>query len=630
MRKFVFILVFMLLAALGLAWSSFETPSAGLPADGRGRGALVVAVSEDCGSLDPGFTSTLTDFRIIRSLYEPLLRTPYGGGPPEPGAAAALPDITPDGLTYHLAIRPEAKWSNGDPVLAQDFRYAWMRAMLPDTGSQYVSLMELIAGAKDFGAWRLNACALAEAMNGDGLDAVLAEKAAAAKTATDKDAAKKEAQMLRDFLAQNPWLNDPRERTAEKTWARTLQAFDRMVGIKAQGRSLEITLEKPAPYFTALLAFPTFSPLHQKSMEARRTFMDGTVRLNRDARYFLPDTLVSNGPYRLAEWHFRRRMVLDQNAYYWQKDAMNNLRLVQRVVPEAALALRLYNEGEIDILVEMGDPILQAQLVAAAKTGKHPDVHNITVAGTYYYQFNCRPEVNGRKNPLADPRVRRALAGCIDRRTLIDEVTRLGQPEALTLTPPGAITGYAPPVETGVPFDLNAAKALLKEAGYADGTEVGPIGLLYNNNGSHKDVALVLAKNWETSLGLTIKTDACEFHPMLDRRRAGNFDICRGGWYGDYADPTTFLDMFVTGNSNNDGAYSNPEYDALMAQATNERDAAKRFAILRQAETILLQDAPLATIYHNTDLKLFDAAKHDLKPDAWANYRFERVVGNRR
>lgn len=612
MRKFAFILLFILAGAMALAFFSFEKPTRGLPPDAKGRGALVVTVISDCGSLDPGFTNTLRDFRIIRSLYEPLLRTPRGGGDPEPGAAIALPEISADGRTYRLALRPDAKWSNGDPVTTEDFRYAWMRAMLPDTGCKYISLMELIAGAREFGAWRESACTLADGLN----DGDLGEKLAAKKP--------EEALALRAFLAANPWLNDPAARTPEKLWARTLAAFDAQVGLKADGRTLAITLEKPTPYFSALLTFPTFSPLHRASVEKRRAFLAGSTRIERDTHYFLPGSLVSNGPYRLDEWMTRRSMTLNQNPHYWQKEAMGNIRLVQRVVPENAASLNLLRDGLVDIVLDLGQPALQAQLVEYA--GLRKDVNVTPVAGTYYYQFNCRPEVNGRKNPLANPKVRRALAACIDRKAIINQVTRLHQPTAKAFTPVGSIPGYAPPEEAGVDFDPALAKKLLAESG----EKFDAVGLLYNTTGVHKDVAVAIAKQWEENLGLTVRQDACEYQPMLDRRRSGNFEVCRAGWYGDYPDPTTFLDMFVTGNSNNDGGYSNPKFDALMVQAADEHDVKKRFAVLRQAETLLMEDMPLATIYGEVEVKLFDPALHDLMPDAWGNYRLECVPSKRR
>lgn len=612
MQKFAIILATVLLAAFGLSWFSFETPNSGLPADARGRGALVVSVGADCSSLDPGYTNTLSDFRIIRSVYEPLLRTPFGGGEPEPATATALPEISQDGLTYRLNMRPDAKWSNGDAVTAEDFRYAWMRVMLPDTTSRYASLMDLIAGAKDFAAWRENACQLADALNAGTLEKTLA----GAKPA--------DAEKLRDFLGQNPWLRDAGLRTPAKTWERTCEAFDRLVGLKARGRELEITLAKPTPYFTSLLPFPTFSPVHRASLEARRAFLAGSVRIQRDARYFMPGTLIGNGAYRLDEWVLRRRITLNQNPHFWEKDAMQNIRLVHRVVADSSLALGMLGDGALDIVLEVQDPALQAQLVESQKLRR--DVHPTPVAGTYYYLFNCRPEINGHRNPLANPKVRRALAACINREAITSHVTRLRQPSAKAFVPPDAIPGYVPPDEAGVDFDPVQAKKWLAESG----EKMESVSLLYNTSGVHKDVAVAIAKQWEDALGLTIKHDACEFHPMLDRRQAGNFEVCRAGWYGDYADPTTFLDMFVTGDSNNDGGYSNPQYDALMTKAKSEREQAKRFAILREAEALLLQDAPLATIYTQVDVKLFDAAKNDLKPDAWNDYRFDRVPSKRR
>lgn len=603
MRKFAAILALVLAFALTMAFLSFEKPTVNLPPDAKGRGALVVSVVSDCASLDPGFTSSLTDYRIIRPLYETLLRVPYGGGAPEPGCAEAMPEVSANGKTYRFTLREDAKWSSGDKVTAEDFRYAWMRVMLPDTMGKYATLMDLIAGAKEFAVWRTQACAAAEALSA-GTEP--ADKAAAA------------------FLAQNPWLRDAAARTPEALWARTLAQFDATVGLKADGRQFEVTLATPTPYFPALLPFFTFSPVHKASMEARRAFIPGTCRVLRDATYFRPGTLVSNGPYRLDEWVSRRQIVLNQNPHYWEKDAMANIRLVQKVVAENALSLSMMRDGALDIALDLGNPTLQSQLVEAR--AKRPDVHPIPVASTYFYNLNCRPTVHGRPNPLANPKVRRALAAAVNRDIVVAQITRLHQPMAKAFTPPGTIPGYVPPAEAGISFDPALAKRLLAESG----EKVETLSLLYSTGGAHQEIAVAVAKMWEETLGITVRLEGCEFQPMLDRRHAGNYEICRAGWMGDFPDPITFLDLFETGNSNNDAGWSNPAFDALLAKSRAETDPAKRLDILRRAEALMLEEMPVVIFYTQLEIKLYDAAKNDLKPDAWGNYRFERVPSSRR
>ncbi len=86
--------------------------------------------------------------------------------------------------------------------------------------------------------------------------------------------------------------------------------------------------------------------------------------------------------------------------------------------------------------------------------------------------------------------------------------------------------------------------------------------------------------------------------------------VSRGAWFGDYGDPTTFLDINRTGDGNNDRGYTNPAYDDLLIRAARERDPARRLAILTSAEQLLVEtDVPFAPIFQYVQTYLFDAKK---------------------
>ena len=112
----------------------------------------------------------------------------------------------------------------------------------------------------------------------------------------------------------------------------------------------------------------------------------------------------------------------------------------------------------------------------------------------------------------------------------------------------------------------------------------------------------------------------------MERRRAHDFAVARGGWFGDYRDPTTFLEQFRSGDGHNDSAYSNSEFDRLLAEAEMELDAEKRLEILRQAETLMLTEQPIAPIYQYTSLHVYDPeVVHNLNPNPWNFRQLDRV-----
>ncbi|MEO0476348.1 MAG: peptide ABC transporter substrate-binding protein [Planctomycetota bacterium] len=618
MLRFAAIFGLIAIVTLLAAFSSFDPGPKPLTDD---RGTLRFAIPNDPGNMDPGRTSASTDFRVVKCIYEPLLVIKWGGIEIEPGTAEAMPTVSEDGLTYTFTIRQDAKWSDGVPVTADDFVFGWRRGMLKETAGKYESLYDIIAGVKEFKKWR---------------NALVSEASFEASfTADDPD--DKEAKAEKDkerveFLAKYPEFESQLKLSPEERWAITLDAFDERVGIKAlDKRTLQVTLEAPTAYFDALCAFPTFSPMPKHHLEPKAKIDDAGWYIE-DSYFGDPDQLVTNGPYVLSEWRHKVRMVFDQNPYYWNKDAMRNIRIVQETIPDANLQYLRYEEGLLDWIPDVGaiKQKLMEQKREAEKTGSDAwdHIHNIANAGTYYYEFNCRPELpNGTPNPMANPLVRRAMGMCIDREKIVRSVTEMNEPVALLMVPDNEIAGYIGPAEAGLPFDPEAAKQLLAEAGYPDGEGFPPIKFTVNNDAGpgHANIALPVIKAWEDNLNIKVDLEQIEFKVLLERATKGNYHARRAGWFGDYADPTTWLDMYRTGDSNNDAAYGKPAYDQLLKDAALELDKEKRFAMLAEAEAMLLQDAPIVPIFFYTTVTVYDEDRVDIGQNAWNNLRLELV-----
>ena len=147
--------------------------------------------------------------------------------------------------------------------------------------------------------------------------------------------------------------------------------------------------------------------------------------------------------------------------------------------------------------------------------------------------------------------------------------------------------------------NIEKAKELLKEAGYENGDGIPTIELMYNSEGSHKDICQIVQQNL-AEIGINVELTNQEWAVFLNTRQQGGYEIARQGWIGDYSDPMTFLDIFVTGGGNNDSGYSNSDYDKLISEAKVESDTAKRKELLREAEDILMEDMPILPIYYYT------------------------------
>jgi oligopeptide transport system substrate-binding protein len=330
-------------------------------------------------------------------------------------------------------------------------------------------------------------------------------------------------------------------------------------------------------------------------------------------------------------WRYKRDMRLERNPYYWNPAGARAESIEIRVIEDANTALLAAEAGGIDWLAEVlveyrADLLAQRKryeerhrseldrLLAEGRTidealallppperGERRNVHGLKAFGTDFYSFNCRPTLaDGRANPFADPRVRRAFALAVDKRLLVERVTRLNEPISNVLVPPDSIPGYDGP--EGLPFDPERARRELADAGWidrdGDGRVEGPDGgrfptvdLLYSTgNPRYRDLSLALRDMWQSRLGVEVVTRGKETKDFREDLKEGRFMIARGGWYGDYGDPTTWLDLSRSTDGNNDRKYDNPAYDAMLDAAADEPDPARRFAILAEAERFLMEE----------------------------------------
>lgn len=491
----------------------------------------------DIFTLDLNQMSYLQDFRVTYALREGLYSPTGPEFAPEP-AGAVSHELSADGRVYTFHLRKEARWSNGDPVVAGDYVFSWRR-LLEDPG-EYTYLFYAIKGAEPY----------------------------------------------------------------EKAFASRKPADFASVGIEAlNDHTLRVTLERPVAYFLDLVAFPTFYPRHEPSMRKFANTDSKTGRVTYDNRYTRPPDVVTNGPFRLAKWEFKRVLRLEKSDQYWDQ-ANVRLGAIENLINDNPLSMVLqFEAGAVDWITEVPN-----DLAADLKDSGRQQLNSCTAFGTFFLTLYCKPKLpasvlNGATNPLADVRVRQALALSIDKRFITDEITRMGEAVADTYIPPGTLRGYTS--LPGLGRDVAKAKQLLADAGYPEGRGFPKIPILYNTeNATRARIVQALKQQWKQNLGIDVEIEGIEGKIFRQRVSSKEYAIATVAWFGDYPDVATFTDKYLSTSLQNDSAWENPVYDKLLADAANELDPQKRFDLLRQAEHMINTELPILPIYHYVNVSL--------------------------
>ena len=355
------------------------------------------------------------------------------------------------------------------------------------------------------------------------------------------------------------------------------------------GKTLTIVLGYPCSYFDKIAAFAAMSPVQQATVEA-----------NGDAWCTSPDTYVCNGPYMITEWTPSERIVLTKNPNYvggWDNSKIVSDSITLLLLEDSSASFAAYNSGEAVLIKDV--PTDEIPSLTKAEDGG--DFYVDTILGTYYVSLNLK------RDAFKDAKVRKALSLAIDRDYVANTIMQGTYSTADSIVGPGIVdengyfhdNGNAPYISADYEANLAEAKKLLEEAGYPNGEGYPTIEYSTNDAGYHVPLAEYLQQAWG-DLGITLTISKMEWSSFTAARRAGEYDVARNGWVMDYNDPSNMLDLFCSGNGNNDGKYSNPEFDAAI-EASRVADVSEHFAQLHKAEDILMEDTGCLPIAYYND-----------------------------
>jgi oligopeptide transport system substrate-binding protein len=572
---------------------------------GRPPGDLYVATLGEPEYLDPGLVSDQGSSVVVDDLFEGLLVVHPQDLHLTQGVATHY-DKSDDNRFFRFYLRPEARWSDGKPVTAHDFVYAWRRVLTPAVGSRMATMLHVLKNGRLFQEDKLKVLSRPEVLRAT-RDASDGDKLEAGTPLTivahEKDAA----------LAEVEVQARPRYRPEEPVKAPARRGFvpiaalhtdASVVGVRAKGdHVLEVELERPTSYFLELCAYHTLYPVRQDVIEHFEA-------MGRPDLWYRAGNIVVNGPYTVEDWVFRYAITLTRNPHHYDYERLKTQRVVWQLIESYIATLNLYKTGDLDYI----GAATSLPNWYIERLSRHRDYSNALYAAVYYYELNVE------KKPLDDVRVRQALNLAVDKQLLVDSVTRGGQAPATHYVPDVIGAGYSDAVDAdrragrdpfagvGHDFDPDRARALLRDAGYKveqrDGewhaSGVPSLEILYNTSEGHRAIAVALQDMWKRHLGLTVQLRNEEFKVMLKNMRDGNFQIARLGWIADYNHPHSFMDTYLSYSDNNWTRWHDKTFDGLVEEAARTADPLQSIELYRKAEAYAVAAMPRLPLYFYT------------------------------
>ena len=369
--------------------------------------------------------------------------------------------------------------------------------------------------------------------------------------------------------------------------------------------TLRVTLDRPTLYLAALAAHPTWMPVHRATIEKFGKLED------RDSAWTRPGNLVGNGPFVLTEWRPNARLVVAKNPHYWGAVQNHLARVIFFPTEKSDIEELNFRAGQMHVTFAVPSSKIPTYRQQA------PDRLRIDrQIYTFYVNFNVT------KPPLDHVKLRRALALAIDREAIVRAVYQGAAQPALTLTAPDH-SGYVAPAPPAC--DFAAARALLADAGFPGGRGLPSFPMQVLNDDKQPRVAEAIQAMWQRELGVRITIEPLEQKTVFQNQQTLTHVIGITGWVADYADPITFLDLFRTGGGNNWTGWGSKDYDRLLEAAADTADPRARFKILQQAETLLLDEAPIAPYAFVSRAYLIHPAVKNWLPAPLGYHRYQLV-----
>ncbi len=499
---------------------------------------------------DPALVAAAPDTDAVRALCEGLTDYDSRNLAVIPGAAQRW-ESSDDYRVWTFYLRPNGRWSNDDPLTAQDFVRSWRRAAAFGDQAPHSRLLENIEGIHSTNI---------------------------ANNTTHQPIFQLKQSNTSNFASQRTSLIAPGETRKLKSKQRPVESS---FGAEAISHDvLRVRLLRPDANFPALVAHPVFYPVHDESniAAAAQTAEKKTSPVQRMS-------LITNGAFHLSAIS-TDGVVLERAPNYWDATEvkLQRVRFVANATAESALAA--YRAGEVDAVTNAGFEPLALKMLAPYK-----DFRRATYGALTFYR------INPAKPPFDDVRVRQALSLAIDRGRLSEDVMNGTTEPATKFLPVPLSVETKTNTDSPLPIEYNAERArrLLAAAGFPNGKGFPTVRLLINRNDQQRIVAQSVVGMWQSALGITTELIVKEWDAYEAALFAGDYDIARRGIVMQTPDEANNLrQMFETGVA---ASNSPPKNNSDSLLKNNKETLAHSFAQDVTTEAQALRQMPAIPLY---------------------------------
>jgi len=565
------------------------------------RNILRYVNGDEPETLDPTISNGQPEARLYLALYQGLVEYDPKNLAPVPALAERW-HINNDSSEFTFHLRTNGRWSNGDPIDANDFVYSFRRALARETASKNASMAFYLKYAQAYNSQRVfvrdqktgqfllakdfDETLPPEPLSGSPIDAAKSEYIPDAKETTPDPDSAFHHQMHAPTRLTLPGEEKARNKSLDAdAKLKAAVAGKEFVPVKAEDLGVEavdkytlrISLSQPAPFFLGLLAHQVFRIVPRKVVEQYGN------------TWAHAEHIVTCGPFKVKLWKPYDQLVLERDPMYWDVANVKLDEIYFYPILDNATVMNLYKVGELDAIYNHAVP--------------NPWVHIIKTKKDYMDKGEAAIDyliINTTKPPLNNPKVRKAFNLSIDKEAYANW-RRIVKP-LNGFTPEGMFPGYPQPKPE--PFNPEEARKLLGEAGYpvsqnADGSFSCPkfpmdqVEFVYNTQAQNRSFAEWMQAQWKQNLGVTVGLRQLEWKTFLEAKEKLDFKgFMRGAWGADYMDPFTFLSLFYTGGESGTG-WQDPKYVQMLDEANRTLDHEKRYEMLSKAEEYLIANQPI-------------------------------------